>query len=138
MSKQKPKQEPLPSVSGMLDTTERLLDKAERERLLEADPLALAGSSGERDKLITERDEQDIERALKDPAMRRLMYRIFTMGGLLDHLGDPNNNIMAHAIGRRSLVVDLHNEVNKIQPGILGQMIREHVSNEKSQEEPKQ
>lgn len=129
------KEEKQPSVSERLETVERLLAREEAGLLKDKDPFALNEPSPE-DKLVQEGEESDLRQALSRPEIRRVFYRVFKLGGLMEVDGDPNPTIMAHHVGRRSLAVDLYNAIKKVDGAAYYQMEREHDSNLKSKEKP--
>jgi hypothetical protein len=122
-----------PTVSGLLDQTERKLRKDNQELGSERDPLSLT-EQNKNELLVLEQEKGDMLAALKDPAVRRVLYRVMMMGGLHDSDSDPNPVIMAHHTGRRSLALDLYKAIKSVDGGAFYQMEREHESNKKSQE----
>ncbi len=112
---------------------ERLLERADREAAKDTDPFGLIESRPE-DKLVQEGEEGDMRQALARVEVRRLLFRIFKLGGLMDADSDPNPTIMAHHAGRRSLALDLFNAIKKVDPGAYWQMERENASDMKSKE----
>lgn len=122
-----------PSVSDRLATVERLIEREEAGLLKERDPFALNEPRGE-DQLVQEGEESDLRQALSRPEIRRVFYRVFKLGGLMDADSDPNPTIMAHHTGRRSLALDLYNAIRKVDTAAYYQMEREHDSNLKSKE----
>lgn len=128
-----PKEEKQPSVSERLATVERLIAREERELRSEKDPFALNEQRNE-DALIQEGEEGDIRQALSRVEVRRLLYRVFKLGGLMEADSDPNPTVMAHHVGRRSLALDLYNAIKKVDPGAYWQMERENASDLKSKQ----
>lgn len=105
------------------------------EKQLEADeldPFGLMTPAARAAQLVAERERSDMEQALANPAVRRVLYRMMMMGGLLDSDSDSNPVIMAHHTGRRSLALDLYNAVDSVDSGAFFQMRREAKSNEAS------
>ncbi len=127
------KEEKKPSVGERLATVERLIAREEAGLLKEKDPFALNEQRGE-DQLVQEGEEGDLRQALSRPEVRRVFYRVFNLGGLMEADSDPNPTIMAHHTGRRSLALDLYNAIKKVDPGAFFQMQREAESNLKSKE----
>lgn len=130
MSAKEPKQ---PSVKDQLAMTERLIAREQSELSKEKDPFALNAPSAE-DQIVQEGEEGDLRQALARVEIRRVMFRFFKLGGLMDADSDPNPTIMAHHVGRRSLALDLYNAIRKVDPGIYWQMERENASDMKSRE----
>ncbi len=128
-----PKEPKAPTVTERLAVVEALIAREEREAS-GADPLALTPQSPASDKIVQEGEAGDMRQALARPEVRRVFYRIFKLGGLLESDSDPNPTIMAHHAGRRSLALDLYNAIKKVDPGVYWQMEREHASDLKSKE----
>ncbi len=122
-----------PSVGERLATVERLIARDEAALLKEKDPFALTEPRPE-DQIVQEGEEGDLRQALSRPEVRRVLYRVFNLGGLMDADSDPNPTIMAHHTGRRSLALDLYNAIKKVDSGAFFQMQREAESNLKSKE----
>lgn len=122
-----------PSVQAQLAMVDALHARTAREEAEAIDPFGLADDQ-KKFKLVAEREENDLRQALKDPAIRRFVHRILKMGHLYDHLGDHNQVIITHAVGRHSLALDIRNAIAAVDLGAIHQMEREAVSNDKSQE----
>ncbi len=116
-----------PSVKERLAVVEALLAREEAGILGEKGPNA-------EDVLIQEGEEGDMRQALSRVEVRRVFYRVFRMGGLMEADSDPNVTIMAHHVGRRSLALDLYNAIKKVDAGAFFQMERENASDLKSRE----
>ncbi len=127
------KEEKRASVGDRLATVERLIAREEAGLLKEKDPFALNDTRPE-DQLVQEGEESDLRQALSRPEIRRVFYRVFKLGGLMDSDSDPNATIMAHHAGRRSLALDLYHAIKKVDAAAYYQMEREHDSNMKSKE----
>lgn len=125
------KQDKQPSVKDQLATVERLIAREEAGLLKENDPFGLVEQRAE-DQIIQEGEESDLRQALSRPEIRRVFYRVFKLGGLMEADSDPNPTIMAHHTGRRSLALDLYNAIRKVDGAAYYQMEREHDSNAKS------
>lgn len=122
-----------PTVRDRLATVEALIAKENDEFSKRSDPFGIVNDRPE-DQLIQDGEEGDMRQALSKPEIRRVLYRLLCMGGLLDASSDPNPTIMSHHTGRRSLAVDLYDAIKKVDPGAYWQMEREHASNLKSRE----
>lgn len=116
-----------PSVKERLAVVEALLAREEAGILNEKGPNA-------EDVLVQEGEEGDLRQALSRVEVRRVFFRLFRMGGLMEADSDPNTTIMAHHVGRRSLALDLYKAICKVDPGSYWQMEREHASDLKSKQ----
>lgn len=123
-----PAKEPAaPSVKERLAVVEALLAREETDELKEKGPNSA-------DVLVQEGEEGDLRQALARVEIRRVLFRIFKLGGLMEADSDPNQTIMAHHVGRRSLALDLFRAISKVDPGAYWQMEREAASDLKSKQ----
>ena len=120
-----PKEAKAPSVGERLAVVEALIAR---------DNAAPEPDVRREDTLIQENEESDMRQALARVEVRRVFYRVFRMGGLMEADSDPNVTIMAHHVGRRSLALDLYNAIKKVDAGAFFQMERENASDLKSKE----
>ena len=104
------------------------------EALIARDNAAPEPDVRREDVLIQEGEESDMRQALARVEVRRVFYRVFKMGGLMEADSDPNVTIMAHHVGRRALALDLYNAIKKVDAGAFFQMERENASDLKSRE----
>lgn len=115
------------SVKERLAVIEALLAREEAGILNEKGPNA-------EDVLVQEGEDGDLRQALARVEVRRVFFRLFKLGGLMDADSDPNQIVMAHHVGRRSLVLDLYKAIKKVDAGAYWQMERENASDLKSKE----
>lgn len=104
------------------------------EALIARDNAAPEPDARREDIIVQEGEESDLRQALARVEVRRVFYRVFKIGGLMEADSDPNLTIMAHHVGRRSLALDLYNAIKKVDAGAFFQMERENASDLKSRE----
>lgn len=123
------------SVADELETRERLIRREEAD-LNKHDPLAVeAPPDREKQKLVEDGEKADLIVAMKNPAIRRLLYKwIVVEGDLYGVESDQNPIIMSHHVGRRSLALGLCNAIREADLSLWHQAESEGKSNFKSKE----
>ena len=116
-----------PTVKERLAVVEALIAREEAGILGEKGPNV-------EDVLVQEGEEGDMRQALSRVEVRRVFFRLFKLGGLMEADSDPNQIVMAHHVGRRSMALDLYKAICKVDPGAYWQMEREHASDLKSKQ----
>lgn len=84
------------------------------------------------------REITDLQKVLKLPEGRRLLYKILCECGVFKASFTQNSNTTAFNEGKRDIGLLLLKELDAAEPQAYSQMLREHFSELKSKEQAKQ
>lgn len=73
----------------------------------------------QRRKVLGERNTADLEYMLKSPLGQRFLARLFDAAGLFGTCYADNSNRVQYLLGRRSLALELYNDIKKLNPEAL-------------------
>lgn len=70
----------------------------------------------------------DLRALMQEAAFRRVMLRLVSRSGILSSTFGPDSRTAAYLDGRRSLGLELLNEIDAIEPGALARILTEPLS----------
>lgn len=85
-----------------------------------------------------QRDLADIAFILKHPQGRRTIWKMMERCGMFHLIFNTNAKFTDFYLGRRSIGLELLNEVNEVDAGAYAQMQAEYISEQKSKRKEKE
>lgn len=119
-------------VPTLEDQLERATARIELLEKQSTDPFEVDGNIAKLNLKFEDKEKNDVREAIRNPAIRRFLFRLLNMAQILSDSSDPNPYIIMHHSGKRSLGLQIYRALTEIDPGIYFQMERESISDKKS------